>query len=177
MHVINPVKYLYHFLSNYCMCACYKSCNFCTIFYPITVFIFITFQKFFKKALELSYHPIRPLQSHITIMHLASPQTFCMTTVFSRLCTTKTWNFLVIHYFLWKNCRMCSLKILLFVLLFAFFFFSLPLIFTLLAASISHFLTAAMKFSCFSSNEIRLLCFNHSLSLFLCYPRECRHRK
>ena len=26
-----------------------------------------------------------------------------------------------------------------------------------LAASISHFLTAAMKFSCFSSNEIRLL--------------------
>ena len=37
------------------------------------------------------------------------------------------------------------------------FYFSLPLIFTLLAASISHFLTAAMKFSCFSSNEIRLL--------------------
>ena len=34
------------------------------------------------------------------------------------------------------------------------FYFSLPLIFTLLAASISHFLTAAMKFSCFSSNEI-----------------------
>ena len=30
------------------------------------------------------------------------------------------------------------------------------------AASISHFLTAAMKFLCFSSNEIRLLCF-HSL--------------
>ena len=28
-----------------------------------------------------------------------------------------------------------------------------------LAASISHFLTAAMKFPCFSSNEIRLLCF------------------
>ena len=37
--------------------------------------------------------------------------------------------------------------------------FSLPLIFTLLAASISRFLTAAMKFSCLSSNEIRLLCF------------------
>ena len=37
--------------------------------------------------------------------------------------------------------------------------FALPLIFTLLAASISHFLTPAMKFSCFSSNEIRLLCF------------------
>ena len=37
---------------------------------------------------------------------------------------------------------------------------------SLLAASISHFLTAAMKFSCFSSNEIRLLCFQ-SLALAL----------
>ena len=46
------------------------------------------------------------------------------------------------------------------------FFFSLPLNFTLLAASISHFLTAAMKFSCFSSIEIRLLCFQ-SLALSL----------
>ena len=38
-----------------------------------------------------------------------------------------------------------------------FFFFSLLLIFTLLAASISHFLTAPIKFSCFSSNEIGFL--------------------
>ena len=37
--------------------------------------------------------------------------------------------------------------------------FSLPLNFTLLAASISYFLTAAIKFSCYSSNEIGLLCF------------------
>ena len=37
---------------------------------------------------------------------------------------------------------------------------------SLLAASISHFLTAAMKFSCFFSNEIRLLCFQ-SLALAL----------
>ena len=47
-----------------------------------------------------------------------------------------------------------------------FFSFSLPLNFILLAASISHFLTAAMKFSCFSSIEIRLLCFR-SLALAL----------
>ena len=33
-------------------------------------------------------------------------------------------------------------------------FFLLPLISTLVAASISHFLTAAIKFSCFSSNCI-----------------------
>ena len=44
--------------------------------------------------------------------------------------------------------------------------FSLPLIFTLLAASISHFRTAAMTFSCFSCNEIRLLCLQ-SLALTL----------
>ena len=30
---------------------------------------------------------------------------------------------------------------------------------TLVASSISHFLTAAIKFSCYSSNEICLLCF------------------
>ena len=40
-----------------------------------------------------------------------------------------------------------------------FFFFSLPLIFTLVAAGISRFLTTAIKFSCFSYNEIGLLCF------------------
>ena len=46
------------------------------------------------------------------------------------------------------------------------FVFSLPLIFTLLAASISHFLTSAMKFSCFPSNDIFFLCFQ-SLALAL----------
>ena len=49
--------------------------------------------------------------------------------------------------------------------LFMFPFVSLLLIFTLVAASISHFLTAAIKFSCFSSNEIGLRCSN-SFSLF-----------
>ena len=44
-----------------------------------------------------------------------------------------------------------------------FFFFSLPFIFTLVAASISHFLTAAIKFSCFSSKEIGLRGFYFSL--------------
>ena len=80
-------------------------------------------------------------------------------------CTTKTSNFLLTHYFLWRNFCMCSAKILLLVFLFT-LIFSLLLIFTLLAACISHFLTATMKFSCFSSNEIRLLCFK-SLALAL----------
>ena len=56
-------------------------------------------------------------------------------------------------------------KILFPVFTFA-FIFSLSLIFTLLASNISHFLTAAMKFSCFSSDEIHLLCFE-SLALAL----------
>ena len=52
--------------------------------------------------------------------------------------------------------------------MFAFIFSRLSVIFTLLAASISHFLTAAMKFPCLSPNEIRLLCFE---SLFFCNPQ------
>ena len=50
-------------------------------------------------------------------------------------------------------------------------FFSLPLIFTLVASSISHFLTASIKFTCYSSNEIGLLRF---LSLARA-PSLCRH--
>ena len=51
--------------------------------------------------------------------------------------------------------------------------FSLPLIFTLVAASISHFLTAAIKFSCYSSNEIGLLFFiSGSSSLFVIHANK-----
>ena len=39
-------------------------------------------------------------------------------------------------------------------------FFLLPLFFNLLTASISRFLNTALKFSCFSSNEIRHLYFS-----------------
>ena len=45
-------------------------------------------------------------------------------------------------------------------------FCSLPLIFTLGSASISHFLTAAIKFSCYSYDEIGLLCFLSLASSF-----------
>ena len=48
---------------------------------------------------------------------------------------------------------------LLFLYLIYRFIFSLLLIFTLQAASISHFLSATMKFSGFSPDEIHLLCF------------------
>ena len=56
-------------------------------------------------------------------------------------------NFLVIRF----------MEEMLYVVLFT--IFSLPPIFTLVAASISHFLTAAIKLSRYSSNEIGLICF------------------
>ena len=52
--------------------------------------------------------------------------------------------------------------------------FALPLIFILLAANIPHFLTTAIKFSCFCS-KICLLCFYLWLLLFPCYPSQPRH--
>ena len=48
------------------------------------------------------------------------------------------------------------------------FIFSLPIIFTLQAANISHFLSATTKFSGFSPDEIHLLCFQ-SLTLVLSF--------
>ena len=51
---------------------------------------------------------------------------------------------------------------------FLFTLFSLPLIFTLVAASIFHFLTTAIKFSRFSSNEIGLCLFLISRSSSFC---------
>ena len=53
-----------------------------------------------------------------------------------------------------------------FVFLFALICSSLPLIFTLLVASISQFLTAVTKISCCSRNEIRLLLFISRFSSF-----------
>ena len=55
-----------------------------------------------------------------------------------------------------------------FVCVLVHYFFLLPLIFTLVAASISQFLTTAIKFSRFSSDEIGLLCF--FISRFSSFP-------
>ena len=58
-------------------------------------------------------------------------------------------------------------------------FFSMPLICTLVAASISHFLTAVIKFSFFIPTKLVsfvafFFFFYLSLYLFLCYPRQFR---
>ena len=52
------------------------------------------------------------------------------------------------------------------------FYFSLQLIFTLLAASISHFLTPALNFHVFLPTKFVSFVFSNSLQLFLCYPRQ-----
>ena len=57
------------------------------------------------------------------------------------------------------------------------FYFSLPLIFTLLAASISHFLTVALNFHVFLPKKFVSFVFNTLLQLFLCYLRQCKHKK
>ena len=79
-------------------------------------------------------------------------------------CTTATWNYLVTRF----------VEEMSYVFLFDFFSFPafLPLIFTWVAASISHFFTATTKSFVFSSHEICLLVFYLSLSLFFCYPRQ-----
>ena len=67
--------------------------------------------------------------------------------------------------FLWRKCRTCSRSL--------FFFTAAHFLLALVAASISHFVTAATKFSCCFSNKKCLLCFffffisrSRSLSLF-----------
>ena len=90
---------------------------------------------------------------------------FCTTTM--PFCMTYTWHFLVTHYFLWRNCRMWSPKILLLVFLLVLFFFFTVAYFhlvgrSLLAVSISRFLTATMNFYVFLPTKFISSVFNHS---------------
>ena len=65
---------------------------------------------------------------------------------------------------LWRKCYIVSCSL----------FFAATHFHTLVAASISHFLTAAIKLSCYSSKENSLLplfFISRSSSLSLCYPR------
>ena len=85
---------------------------------------------------------------------LHAPQIFLYISL-PLFCTTTTWNFLVTRFM--EGSRTCFYSL---------FFFSLSPIFTLVAASISQFLTAATIFSC-SSNKKRLHSFL-SLAVAVC---------
>ena len=70
-------------------------------------------------------------------------------------------NVKLLETFLWRKCRTCSRSL---------FFTAAHFLLALVAARISHFVTAATKFSCRSSNKkMCLLCFL-SLALDLCRP-------
>ena len=104
--------------------------------------------------------------------------TFCLCLCFAQLhtslfCRTKTSNLFVTHYF-YGGIVVCAYQYFV-SCVHVRFYFSLPLIFTLLASSISLCLTAALNFMYFFLQNLSL--FNHSLQLFLRYPRECKHKK
>ena len=90
---------------------------------------------------------------HVQHAFCLSLPLFCTTTTL--FCRTKSSNFLVKHYFYGGIvartypifCLLCSCN----------FYFSLPLIFTLLAASTSHCLTAALNFHVFLPKNSSLL--------------------
>ena len=71
---------------------------------------------------------------------------------------------------------MCLPNILLPVFMFAFIFHCRSFS-PCRAASISHFLTAALNFHVFLPTKFVSFVFNYSLQLFLCYPRQCKHKK
>ena len=93
---------------------------------------------------------------HVQHAFCLSLPLFCITTTL--FCRTKTSNFLVTHYF-YGGIVSCAVHVRL--------YFSLPHIFTLLAASISHCLTAALNFHVFIPTKFVSFVFNHSLQLFL----------
>ena len=78
------------------------------------------------------------------------------------ICTTKTSNFLVKHYF-YGGIVLCASTQYFVSCVHVRSYFSLPLIFTLLAASISHFLTAALNFNVFLPTKFVSFVFNNSL--------------
>ena len=77
-------------------------------------------------------------------------------------CTTTTWNFQKLLSYTFYGGNVVRVLV-------HFFFTAAHFHLALVAASISHFVTAATKFSCCSSNKKCLLCFL-SLALDLCHP-------
>ena len=107
---------------------------------------------------------------HVQHAFCLSLPLFCTTTTL--FCWTKSSNFLVTHYF-YGGIVVCAYPIFCLLCSCSLLFFTAPH-FHLAGRqhfSLSH---SRFEFSCFSSYKIRL---NHSLQLFLCYPRECKHKK
>ena len=98
---------------------------------------------------------------------------FCETTTL--FCTTKTSNFVVTHYF-YEGIVVCAYPIFCFLCSCSLLFFTGPYLHpagrSLLAASISHFLTAALNFHVFFLRNSSLLFINtRSSSFFVIHLR------
>ena len=78
-------------------------------------------------------------------------------------CTTKTSNFLVTHYLV-GGIVVCAYPIFCFLCSCS-FLFSLPLAFLIFSSTLCFFMFFFLRI------------FNNSLQLFLCYPRQCKHKK
>ena len=94
---------------------------------------------------------------HVQHAFCLSLPLFCTTTTL--FCRTKTSNFLVTHYF-YGGIVVCAYPIFCLLCSCSLFF---SLIFTLLATSISHCLTAALNFHVFLPTKFVCFVFNHSL--------------
>ena len=105
---------------------------------------------------------------HVQHAFCLSLPLFCTTTTL--FCRTKTSNFLVTHYF-YGGIVVCAYPIFCLLCSCSLLFFTAPHFHlagrSLLAASISHCLTAALNFHVFLSTKFVSFVFNHSLLLFL----------
>ena len=99
---------------------------------------------------------------HVQHVFLVFPLPLLCTTT-TLFCTTKTSNFLVTHYF-YGGIVVCAYPIFCFLCSCSLLFFT-PLFFTLLVASISHCLTAALNFHVFLPTKFVSFVFNLSLQL------------
>ena len=94
-------------------------------------------------------------------------------------CRTKLSNFLVTDYF-YGGIIVCAYPIFCLLCSCSLLFFTAPHNFSpcsLLTASISHCLTAALNFHVFLPRKFVSFVFNHSFWLFLCYPHEWKRQK
>ena len=88
----------------------------------------------------------------------------------------KRQNFPVTHY-IYEGIVVCAYPIFCFLCSYLVLFFTAAHFHLILAASISDFLTAALNFHVFLPTKFVSFVFNNSLQLFLCYPRQCKHKK
>ena len=118
-----------------------------------------------------------------TLFLLISKKQICTNLSFPSLCfarlrpCSKTSNFLVSHYFLWRNCRVLTQYCVSCV--HARFYFSLPRVVSFSPCWPLAFLIFSpprFEFPCFSPTKFVSFVFNNSLQLFLCYPRQCKHK-